>query len=330
MAKALVFDVGDVMMLSNWEVLDELERATGRTIIGRGPYDPAGDPDWQAVLRGELGVYPYWDRKAQAAGYVNGIAMFAQFPLHGGKLWAPDALDLLAEARAAGLKTGILSNDLVRISGPEWARSQPPLQGHDSFVDATEIGFRKPSPDGYLKVIAELGLPPEDIVFLDDTPECVEGARAVGMVGVHIDPLDHELGFQLARRLLGLIPPTAAQRLVTMAEKAYAEQNLGAAMAMFHPQVVMYWNGRKVASGLAEAKQFHIDKLGFDGSKRSPDYRLTKTLRAAEGDTICGEWESSYRREDGTIVRSSGGEFWTMRYGLLIEWHAYNARIEEP
>jgi putative hydrolase of the HAD superfamily len=327
--KALVFDVGDVMMLSNWEVLDDLERATGRIIVGRGPYAPDGDPDWQAVLRGELGVYPYWDHKAQAAGYHDGIAMFADFPDKVPNLFAPDALALLAEARAAGVKTGILSNDLVRISGLAWSTSQPALQGHDTFVDATVIGHRKPAPEGYLKVIAELGLPPEDIVFLDDTPECIEGARAVGMIGVHIDPLDRELGFQRARELLGLVPPSEAQRLVTMAEQAYGARDLDAILPMLHPQIVIYWNGQKVASGLAEAKQFHIDKLGFGSSAIRSDYKLTKTLRAAQGDTICVEWESSYRREDGVVVSSKAGEFWTMRYGLLIEWHAYNFRTEE-
>jgi putative hydrolase of the HAD superfamily len=327
--KALVFDVGDVMLLSNWEVLDDLERATGRTIVGRGPYAPEGDPDWQAVLRGELGMYPYWDRKAQAAGYADGLAMFAEMPLNLPDLFAPDALALLADARAAGVKTGILSNDLVRISGVEWSQTQPPLQGHDTFVDATVIGHRKPAPDGYLKVIAELGLPPEDIVFLDDTPECIEGARAVGMIGVHIDPLNRELGFQRAREFLGLVPPSEAQRLVTMAESAYGSQDLAAILPLLHPQIVIYWNGQKVASGLAEAKQFHIDKLGFGSTSVRHDYRLKKTLRAAQGDTICVEWESSYRREDGTLVSSKAGEFWTMRYGLLIEWRAYNFRTED-
>jgi putative hydrolase of the HAD superfamily len=327
--KALVFDVGDVMLLSNWEILDDLERATGRTIVGRGPYAPEGDPDWHAVLRGELGMYPYWDRKAQAAGYTDGIAMFSDFQNHIPDFFAPDALALLAEARAAGVKTGILTNDLVRISGLEWSMSQPALQGHDAFVDATVIGHRKPALEGYLKVIAELGLPPEDIVFLDDTPECVEGARAVGMIGVHIDPMNRGVGFERAREFLGLVPPSEAQRLVSLAEAAYGSQDLDAIMPLLHPQIVIYWNGQKVASGIAEAKRFHMDTLGFGSATTRHDYRLTKTLRAAQGDTICVEWESSYRRDDGMRVSSKAGEFWTMRYGLLIEWHAYNFRSEE-
>ena len=59
------------------------------------------------------------------------------------------------------------------------------------------------------------------------------------------------------------------------------------------------------------------------------EYRLDKTLRAADGDTICVEWESSYRNEAGDVVSSRAGEFWTMRYGLLIEWHAYHQRLSD-
>ena len=96
-------------------------------------------------------------------------------------------------------------------------------------------------------------------------------------------------------------------------------------MPLLHPDIVIYWNGRKVAEGLDAARDFHTQRLGF-GTKVRADYQLRKTLRAAEGDTICVEWESSYRTDDGQLVRGRAGEFWTMRYGLLIEWRAYYQR----
>jgi FMN phosphatase YigB (HAD superfamily) len=42
-------------------------------------------------------------------------------------------------------------------------------------------------------------------VFLDDTPECVDGARAVGMTAIRVDPLHRTPAFAEARRLLDLI-----------------------------------------------------------------------------------------------------------------------------
>jgi FMN phosphatase YigB (HAD superfamily) len=329
MAKALLFDIGDVMMLNNWEMLDALEQHTGCVVPGRGPYAPDDDADWHAFLRGDIDNYGYWDRKAHAAGFADGIALFGAFSDMPTSTFAPDAMALITEARSAGIPVGILTNDLVRIAGTDWADRQPELQGYDVFVDATVLGVRKPEPEGYLKCIADFGLPPEEIVFLDDTPECVEGARSVGMIGVHVDPTNRGIAFDQARQLVGIAPPTEAWQHVRAAEAAYGSQDLDAVMALLHPQIVIRWNGQPAASGLDEARQFHVERLGFGGTAKRQDYRLAKSLRSAQGDTICVEWESSYLRDDGTRACSAGGEFWIMRYGLLIEWHAYNIRTEE-
>ena len=323
MAKALLFDVGDVLMHSNWAVLDDLQKATGRPLRGRGPLDPAGDPDWTRYLAGDIPLDTYWNNKAQAAGYTGFLDLWRSMSYElQGDVFAPDAMQLVADASAVGVKVGILSNDLVGSAGREWVDSRPELAGFDVFVDCTEFGTRKPAPEPYLKAIADFGLPPDEIVFLDDMPSCIEGARAVGMIGVHVDPTAREHAFNNARELVGLVPPSWGRRHVAAAEAAYASQDLAVIMPLFHPEIVIYWNGRKVAVGMAEARQFHIDRLGF-GSIARQDYRLRKTLRAEHGDTICVEWESSYRGDDGTRVESRAGEFWTMRHDLLIEWHAY-------
>lgn len=47
--------------------------------------------------------------------------------------------------------------------------------------------------------------------------------------------------------------------IVRKAEVAYTEQNIDRKMALFDPETVIYWNGRKVAEGLEEVRQFHED-----------------------------------------------------------------------
>jgi putative hydrolase of the HAD superfamily len=329
MPRALLFDVGDVLMESNWVVLDDLERRTGRRFIGRGAMDPAGDPAWQRCLSGEIAIDEYWNQLALSGGYSDRITMWRAMSVElGVGVFAADALALVDEARAAGIKVGILSNDLYRASTREWVASRPEFAKFDVLVDCTDFGERKPAPGPYLKAAADFGLPPEEIVFLDDTPYCIEGARAVGMVAVSVDPLARGHAFDLARRLVGLTPPMPADLLVAAAEAAYRSQDLAQIMRLLHPDIVIYWNGEKVAEGLDAARQFHIDQLGF-GSAARHHYELRKTLRASEGDTICVEWESSYQDEQGRSVRGRAGEFWTMRYGLLIEWRAYYHRISE-
>ena len=107
------------------------------------------------------------------------------------------------------------------------------------------------------------------------------------------------------------------------AERAYQAQDLDTIMRLFHPEIVIYWNGERVASGHAEARQFHVEKLGIGRESGRRDQRLSKMLRAAQDDTICVEWDSSYTTADGEEAHGAGGEFWTMSGDLVIEWHAY-------
>jgi putative hydrolase of the HAD superfamily len=51
---------------------------------------------------------------------------------------------------------------------------------------SSDLGLRKPERAAFLAVARRIGLPPEAILFLDDTLENVEGARAVGMQAVHV------------------------------------------------------------------------------------------------------------------------------------------------
>jgi len=329
MPSALLFDVGDVLMESNWVVVDELERRTGRSFTGRGAIDPAGDPAWRRCISGDITMDQYWDQWARSGGYENRIEMWRAMSVELGEgVFAADALAFVDEARAAGIPVGILSNDLYRSATREWVLSQPVFDKFDVLVDCTEFGERKPAPGPYLKAAADFGLAPSEVVFLDDTPYCIEGARAVGMPAVPVDPLARANAFDLARRLVGLIPPTSADAAVAAAERAYRSQDLTQIMALMHPDIVIYWNGRNVAEGLDEARRFHHEVLGF-GSTTRHDYQLRKTLRAADGDTISVEWESSYRTEDEEARRGVAAEFWTMRYGLLIEWRAYYHRVTD-
>lgn len=318
-AKALLFDAGDVLIETPWRQFDELESARGVTIPGRGALDPAGDPLWRQFMAGEIASDEYWDGLSHAAGYPNWRTMFSDIvDVVGERLFLPDAIALVHDAQRAGVPVGVLTNDMVAIQGSEWVREQPLLAGMEVFLDATEIGVRKPAPEAYQAAIDAFGLAPEDIVFLDDTLKCVIGAREMGLTALLVDPVDRAPSFDRARALVGLRPLTAAEAMLAAAEDAYGRKDLDAAMACFHPECVTYWNGAKVAAGLDEVRRLHLDRLAFD---RPPTegYRLRKTLRAASPDpgspdTIAAEW---------TSTSSTGAEFWTLRDGRIIEWHLH-------
>jgi epoxide hydrolase-like predicted phosphatase len=95
----------------------------------------------------------------------------------------PSMIDVLRAARAAGVRTGLLSNSW----GLDYERD-----GWDTLFDAVvisgEVGLRKPDPAIYALAAQRLDLPPEQIVFVDDLRPNVRAAVAAGMVGVqHVD-----------------------------------------------------------------------------------------------------------------------------------------------
>ncbi len=203
--RALIFDVGDVLAVSSFTLLDRLEVELGRSIEGRGPLAGGNDARWAQVQAGDLGMADYWHAVAESAGLSQWRQLFALMAVHFPvDMFDPDMLELADEAKAAGHRIGVLTNDMVAINGTEWATQNPTMQRFDAIVDAAVIGHRKPAPEGYALICAELGVEPADAVFLDDTPMCVDGAIATGMQAILVDTFNRQPAIAAARELMDL------------------------------------------------------------------------------------------------------------------------------
>ncbi len=101
------------------------------------------------------------------------------------RLWAalrgePDMVGVLRRARQHGLRTALLSNSWgMGYDRSDWD------QLFDVIVISGEVGLRKPEPEIYRHTLARLGAEPDECVFVDDLPQNVRAAVALGMVGVH-------------------------------------------------------------------------------------------------------------------------------------------------
>ena len=116
----------------------------------------------------------------------------------------PEAAATVARAKAAGFKVGILSNELELFYGRETLERLELLRQMDGLIDATHTHILKPDPRAYRLGAEALGLPPEEIVFVDDQKRNVRGARAAGMTAVHFDVTRPGEGYAEAERRLGL------------------------------------------------------------------------------------------------------------------------------
>jgi putative hydrolase of the HAD superfamily len=89
-------------------------------------------------------------------------------------------IDALPRARAAGVKTGLISNS--------WGRGRYDREAFgelfDGVVISGEVGLYKPQLEIFRLGAERVGLDPSQCVFVDDLRENCEGAEAVGMTAV--------------------------------------------------------------------------------------------------------------------------------------------------
>ena len=117
-----------------------------------------------------------------------------------------EMVELVVDARAAGLPVVALTNDLTDFHGQEWVDAQEWLKHFDAVVDAALTGDLKPAPEAYAHGVAAAGVPAEEIVYLDDLPVNVAGGRAVGLQAIEVQYDDRPAAVAEARRRLGLSP----------------------------------------------------------------------------------------------------------------------------
>ena len=96
----------------------------------------------------------------------------------------PASISLLADARAAGRRTGVLSNDAYTFVGREFFAGRPEFAELDAFVDASDIGVRKPDAEAYLRAAAALGVQPHESCSSTTRRSASTAPRAVGMAAV--------------------------------------------------------------------------------------------------------------------------------------------------
>jgi epoxide hydrolase-like predicted phosphatase len=195
--KGLIVDYGGVLTsalqdtMSAWAesdgiVLDDFSTAM-KDWLGTSYGDDARTNPIHALERGEIQI-PHFEeqlaarlrtrdgRPVEAEGLLT--RMFAGFETQ------PVMFEVLRQARAAAIRTALLSNS--------WGLDYP-REGWDELFDAVvisgEVGMRKPEPGIFHHAAEALGLAPEQCVMVDDLTPNVKGAVAIGMVGVHhVDP----------------------------------------------------------------------------------------------------------------------------------------------
>ncbi|HQR27893.1 MAG TPA: HAD-IA family hydrolase [Nocardioides sp.] len=213
---ALVLDFGGPVLVTPFELVGDLgpDAPAYRLLHERGPMAPADRPDeeWRQLQAGALTEREYWDRRAQEWAEQGGggeavremIAHLYDPPRPG--MVRHGALELIHDARAAGCRIGVLTNDLRAFHAEEWIEQMHVLDEVDVLVDGSVEGYLKPHRRLYEVMADRLDVGFAEMVFVDDQMTNVRGAQALGIPTVVFDPRDPEAAYAQVRGLLGLVP----------------------------------------------------------------------------------------------------------------------------
>jgi epoxide hydrolase-like predicted phosphatase len=197
MVEAVIFDVGGVLIRTQ----SRLGREKWANKFGLDSWDFENfifrsESGRQAEL-GQKSVEAHWQWLGQHFGLDEaGLAEMRR------DFYADDVLNepLLEQVKRlgqAGYRLGLLSNfgDNAR---QVWTERYPFITYFDGIVISSEVGLMKPDPEIYYLAAAGVRAKPEEIVFVDDFIENIEGATRVGMRTIHFqDPVNAQL--QLAQ-----------------------------------------------------------------------------------------------------------------------------------
>ncbi|MEU8378937.1 HAD family phosphatase [Streptosporangium sp. NPDC048865] len=194
MLKGVLIDWGGVLTvglaeaIAEWIVAENLDephyRRVMRELIVHAYDNPgAGENTIHALERGEMSGPDFERDLAARLVTTDGLPLVAEGLLT--RMFSrfhriEPMYEMLREARAAGLRTCLLSNS--------WANEYP-REGWEEFFDEVvisgEIGMRKPEPRIFEYALGRIGLAGEECVFVDDIEANIAAARRFGIVGVH-------------------------------------------------------------------------------------------------------------------------------------------------
>ncbi len=190
MIRAVVFDVGGVLCpnpLGEFAKVDEEYELPAGTVMSH----VRGGDEFARCEIGELAIGEFFDGCVARIADEHGIEVPAQRldtmmqALMGGDAVRPTMRDLVIEIKAAGYRTGLLTN--IFAERREWLHAIFPKGAIDVFGDSSALGLRKPEQPIYDKLVELLGCRPEGIAFVDDFPENLAPARAMGMVDIQYE-----------------------------------------------------------------------------------------------------------------------------------------------
>lgn len=192
MIKNIIFDIGRVLVTFDpIQYVNSLgfDEETARAVVGAIFHDPL----WIETDRGVIPVEEFEDAfVANAPDYEPQIR--EAYRKMGGMIQLmPYTMSWMKGLKERGYRLYVLSNygEYLFLKSKDRLDFMPYMDG---AVISYQIQMIKPDQEIYEYILNKYGLLPEESVFIDDRPENVEGAKAVGMSGILFENFEQASG----------------------------------------------------------------------------------------------------------------------------------------
>ncbi|XP_012633826.2 acyl-CoA dehydrogenase family member 10 isoform X1 [Microcebus murinus] len=237
--RAVIFDMGGVLIPSpgrvaaEWEVQNHIPSGTiVKALVEGGENGP-----WMRFMRGEIKVQDFLQEFGRLCSKMSNtsVPVDSFFSLLTSEQVAkqfPVMTEAIAQIRAKGLRTAVLSNNFYFPDG----RSFLPLdrKQFDVVVESCLEGICKPDPRIYQLCLERLGLQPSESIFLDDLGPNLKAAASLGIhtIKVHdpetaVKELEALLGFTLRASIPNTCPVRKTMEIPKKSLEKYLKDLLG-------------------------------------------------------------------------------------------------------
>jgi putative hydrolase of the HAD superfamily len=193
-APALLVDYGGVISLDQPRgMLSEMASLAGLEV------PEFVERYWRHRPAYDRGIAPrtYWAAVLEAEPSDDGLLdRLVALDLASWSRLNPDTLEVLGAAHERGSSLSLLSNAPHDLA--DMLSDHPALANFEHLLFSSRLGAVKPGRAVFDASLQAIGRRPDEVVFIDDRPENVQGARRVGLRGVLFTSAE-----QLRAELLG-------------------------------------------------------------------------------------------------------------------------------
>ncbi len=209
--KAVIFDYGEVLCFP--PTAAQIGRMADVFALDAGRFRRLYEKNRRAYDRGDLTAEGYWLAFATDAGVQLNSETIATLRAWDTEMWSksnPVMVEWVAVLRAAGTKTGLLSNmqeDMVARVRHDFAW----VAEFDCAVFSHEVRLAKPEAKIYERCLEGLGVAPRETLFIDDRPNNIKAAQELGIQGIRMQSV-RQLRSELVSLGFALLPAAPDER----------------------------------------------------------------------------------------------------------------------